>query len=258
VTPGSGYSISEAVPAGWYKGSATCDNGSNPSNITVSPEETVTCRFVNSRGYARPKGATPVRVSLTPAYKPCTSPNSTHGGPPPLAKPSCKPPVPESGELTVGTPDANGKGANSIGSVEFDVVIGNPSTPADEADVKLTVSLTDVRRKSDLSDYTGELQGSTGLRIVDKLNGQDEVESATMEEIPLPFTIPCSATTSGTIGSSCATSTSADALLPGFVPEGKRSIWQLDQVKVFDGGADGSASTTDDNTLFADQGVFIP
>ena len=36
-----------------------------------------------------------------------------------------------------------------------------------------------------------------------------------------------------------------------------RSIWQLGQVQVFDGGADGQASTTP-NTLFATQGVFVP
>jgi hypothetical protein len=29
-------------------------------------------------------------------------------------------------------------------------------------------------------------------------------------------------------------------------------------VQVYDGGADGVASTTADNTLFMDQGIFIP
>ena len=56
--------------------------------------------------HPRPTGATPVRVSLVPAYEPCTSPNRTHG--PPLAFPSCSPPVQTSDFLTVGTPDANG------------------------------------------------------------------------------------------------------------------------------------------------------
>jgi hypothetical protein len=48
-----------------------------------------------------------------------------------------------------------------------------------------------------------------------------------------------------------------DAVTPGAVPEGKRSIWALDQARVYDGGADGLASTAP-NTLFARQGVFIP
>ena len=43
----------------------------------------------------------------------------------------------------------------------------------------------------------------------------------------------------------------------GTIKEGRRSIWQLGQVKVNDGGADGVASTTP-NTLFAAQGVFVP
>jgi hypothetical protein len=41
------------------------------------------------------------------------------------------------------------------------------------------------------------------------------------------------------------------------IREAKRSIWQLGQVKVFDGGADGSVSTAD-NTLFEVQGLFAP
>src|SRR2546423_13280868 len=49
VTPGSGYSITQNLPTGWYKGSATCDNGSNPSSITLAANQTVTCTYVNSR-----------------------------------------------------------------------------------------------------------------------------------------------------------------------------------------------------------------
>ena len=45
--------------------------------------------------------------------------------------------------------------------------------------------------------------------------------------------------------------------MPGVVKEGKRSIWELAQIKVFDGGADGDADTAD-NTLFAVQGAFAP
>ena len=48
---------------------------------------------------------------------------------------------------------------------------------------------------------------------------------------------------------------SANALVPGAVVAGDRAIWELGQVKVYDGGADGLAATQP-NTLFADQGVF--
>jgi hypothetical protein len=46
--------------------------------------------------------------------------------------------------------------------------------------------------------------------------------------------------------------------MPGVVSEGKRTIWGLDQVQVYDGGADGDADTPGDNTLFAVQGLFAP
>ena len=48
-----------------------------------------------------------------------------------------------------------------------------------------------------------------------------------------------------------------DAVTPGSVVEGKRAIWQLGQVEVTDGGADGVAST-EPNSPFARQGLFAP
>ena len=89
---------------------------------------------------------------------------------------------------------------------------GTLSTPADEGDVGITTSLTDVRLASNLTDYTGELQ----------------------------------------------TVLNADTLVPGSVKENLRTTWQLGQVQVYDGGSDGLASTTGDNTLFETQGVFVP
>jgi FtsP/CotA-like multicopper oxidase with cupredoxin domain len=47
LTPGSGYSLAESIPGGWSQSSATCDNGSPVTNITVSSAETVTCTFTN-------------------------------------------------------------------------------------------------------------------------------------------------------------------------------------------------------------------
>ena len=47
--PGSGYSVSETVPAGWDQTSATCDDGSPVSNINVAPGENVTCTFTNRK-----------------------------------------------------------------------------------------------------------------------------------------------------------------------------------------------------------------
>jgi hypothetical protein len=203
--------------------------------------------------YVRPKGATPLRAALVPAYKPCSSGNTTHGAP--LAYASCKPPSRESGYLTAGSPDANGTGANMIGSVTVVVVSGNPATTADEADVRFAVSLTDVRRKSDLSDYTGQLLLDSNLRITDRYNGPGE--TGTVEDLGFPVTTPCASTSDTAIGATCSVATTADAVSPGTVLENRKAIWQLGQVKVFDGGPDGVAATPD-NTVFAVQGVFIP
>jgi hypothetical protein len=46
--------------------------------------------------------------------------------------------------------------------------------------------------------------------------------------------------------------------VPGSVVAGKRATWELGQVAVDDGGADGDADTAGDNTPFAVQGVFVP
>ena len=118
------------------------------------------------------------------------------------------------------------------------------------------MSITDVREAAGLADYTGELNQVTNLRITDRANGTGN-ESATVQDTPLSATVPCTATPETTRGSTCSISTTMDALVPGSVPEGKRSIWALGQVQVFDGGPDGVAATAG-NSLFAVQGVFVP
>jgi hypothetical protein len=219
-------------------------------------------------GFVRPKGATPLYASLVPAYNQCTSPNRVHG-PPDFpgngSNPdgSCNPPSQTSGQLTVGSPDAYaGTAANFRGSVKVDSLVGNPATVADEADARFTVSMTDVRKKTDRSDYTGQVQVSMGLRVTDEYNSaepgtQPFNDSGTGTDTTYAFTVPCVATGATTIGGTCSLVTTADALAGGTVAEGKRAIWSLGQVKVFDGGADGVVSTTP-NTLFAVQGVFVP
>jgi hypothetical protein len=205
-------------------------------------------------GFARPRGATPLRASLVPAYRACTAANRTHG--PPLASPSCTPPVLESTQLTVGTPDANGAGANAAGFAKYDVAVGVPGG-ANDSDVRLTFSFADVRVQGSLADYTGQLQVTTTLRVTDKDNGPSGTESATIGDLALSATAPCAATVSTTVGGTCSLTSSFQAISPGVVPEGDRAIWQFDRVRVNDGGPDGTVSTTP-NTLFATQGIFVP
>jgi hypothetical protein len=206
--------------------------------------------------YPRPKGATPVLASLVPAFKQCASPNSSHGAP--LTNPSCNPPTQESSRLTVGSPDANGQPAKSAGQLRLDTINGNPSTSTDEADVSVRLNITDVREQSDLSDYTGELEGTLSLRITDKANGGSATDPGTATDLEFAFSAPCQATPDTTVGSTCAVTTTADAVVPGAVTEGDRAIWELGQVNVFDGGDDGVASTHGDNKVFARQGIFVP
>jgi hypothetical protein len=197
--------------------------------------------------YPRPKGATPLRVSLVPAFQACTAANRTHGAP--LAFGSCAPPVQASAQLTVGTPDApgNGAAANSVGFVNYKALA---------SDVRLTASITDVRLKATLADYAGQLQVDSTVRITDRLNGPSQTEPATGTDTNFPVTVPC-ATNGTTVGSTCSVVTTFNAVTPGAIVANVRSIWELADTKVYDGGADGVASTAP-NTLFERQGVFIP
>ena len=113
-------------------------------------------QVTKTAGYPRPKGAMVFSAPLVPAYAECASPNRVHG--PPLEFASCNPPSERSGFLTVGTPDANSSPASMSGRMRFDTVVGDPGTPADEADVQIKFSVTDVRDRTTLADYTGELQ----------------------------------------------------------------------------------------------------
>ena len=209
-------------------------------------------------GYARPVDARSATASLVPAFSACGAGNATHASP--LALSSCSPPAQTSSFLTVGTPDANGQSANSTGSVELRVSGESPIDPTngDQADIGITAQLTDVRRKSDLSDYAGELQATSAIRITDRYNGQFQDEPATAADLPFSFPMSCQVTADADIGSTCTASTTADALSAGMVTEGTRAVWMLGPIDVYDGGTDGVAATTGDNTLFMRQGLFVP
>ena len=227
----------------------------NPAN-NADTENTVVQTATG--GYPRPKGATPLRLALVPAYNQCTSPNRTHG--PPLAFPSCAAPAQSSATLTVGTSDANGQAANSSGSVRFDVIPGNQATPADEADVTVAMRITDVRRKPGLGDYTGDVKGGFNFRITDRWNNTvpgGGSTAATEVDVPFPVPVDCTPTVDPSIGSTCALTTTIDTFVPGAIKEGVRAIWEFGQFTVEDGGPDDDTGTAP-NTVFARQGIFVP
>jgi hypothetical protein len=91
--------------------------------------------------FEHPVGATPIRVSLVPAFDGCSSPNSTHGAP--LDFPSCSPPARSSSTARLGS--------GSIGVASILVCeLGNPSPACGlpglvQPDVRFRASLRDVR-----------------------------------------------------------------------------------------------------------------
>ena len=217
---------------------------------------------ISSASHVRPKGASPVRASMVPAFKACATPNRTHGAP--LAFPSCNPPVQASNYLTIGTPDANGAAANAIGSVLLRVKATSPE------DVLIDSSGTDIRcmpaeaasvcnsaNSTDGPDYSGQLQGNATIRISDHYNGPALNEAATVVDIPFPVNGQCANTISTTVGGTCTTATTANAVVPGSVKDTQRAVVEVGQLQIFDGGASGVAGAAD-ATLFEVQGIFIP
>jgi hypothetical protein len=219
-------------------------------------------------GHVRPKSASPLTVSLVPAFNACTAGNRTHG--PPLAFPSCNPPVQQSAFTTVGEPTANGAAANFTGFVKLKVKVGVPGPPED-SDVLITSTLTDVRCQGVTTacgaanavagaDYTGAMQGNATIRISDHWNAVAAgggPDPATVVDIPFPVATTCASTASTSVGSTCTASTSANAVVPASVKDGKRAVVEVGAINVSDGGADGVMATTP-NGILATQGIFIP
>ena len=139
-------------------------------------------------------------------------------------------------------------------------------TDADEADVELRASATDVRRASDGGDYTGQLLLRTLLRVTDRANGAAGTVSATVQDLRFDVPFGCIAT-AGTAGGSCTLSTTADTLVPGFAREGKRTVIASQGLEVMDAGPDGivtpasgcpPACGTGDEASYLRAGVFAP
>lgn len=220
---------------------------------------------VASGTHPRPKSASPLTVALTPAYQPCTASDRTHG--PPLAFPSCSGPQPTSQSLTVGNPPAST--ARFVGSVQFKAYPGVPGPPDDNY-LYITVDMKDVRCQGVSgactgagADYAGSVRLEATVRATDHNNATTAgggADPATVQDFTLAMNLPCAQTSDPAIGSSCYQSTFLETFIPGsyVIKDGKRTIWEIGQVHVFDGGADGDGSTTADNTLFANQGIFIP
>jgi hypothetical protein len=267
--PAGTYSVTQTGPSGpvvWYLGDLRCSDGSNPSAINLSAGETVTCRFTNSRLYPRPSGATPLRVALVPAYRLCGSAanpqNSNHVEP--LDLDSCSPPLQASNTLTLSN---QGKGQ---GSARFDVIVGDPGTPGDQADVAVRASATDVRETAGGGDYAGQVLLASVIRVTDKGNGPYGGGAATTENFEMSLPVDCTPTADTNTGSTCALNSTLDSLVPGLAWEGRRGMFSLLTMRIKDAGADGSITPpagglgcppecgSGDERTFLDQGLFLP
>jgi hypothetical protein len=174
-----------------------------------------------------------------------------------------------SGFLTVGTPDANGAGANSTGFARLSV-----NSASAEEELVLAASISDVRCKPGTAagvcsnanatggpDYSGELEFNATVRTTDHFNATAPgggPDPATMIDLPFPARMVCSSTADPSTGGLCN-------FVLGMCPvggcsqirDGDRTVIEFGQIRVSDGGQDGQAST-DGNTVFAVQGIFIP
>ena len=110
---------------------------------------------------------------------------------------------------------------------------------ADDTDVRIRFSLSNVMRVSDLSEYTGELRASAQVRLTDR----EAPVAPDHQDFPLEFDVPC-VPRRPIDKSLCDLATTLDTVMPGAAAEGTRAIWALDQVKVYDGGPDEDADTT--------------
>ncbi len=215
--------------------------------------------------YARPGGATPLRVPLVPEFTSCGAPDVSHASP--LDSPSCSSPALESPMLTT---SSQGRG---WAAARFDVVVGNPMTVADEADVAVSATIGDVTNEADGSDYVGPLVLASDVRVTDTANGPSATTPATVQDARFAIPISCVATQQpdpqipNKLGGNCNVSTTFDTLVPGFAREGARAVISTPSVVVEDAGADGMVDSgsgcpptcgTGDEAVFLRQGVFAP
>jgi hypothetical protein len=212
--------------------------------------------------YDYPKDASPLMVPLVPAFRQtisasqCTARgglNSTHGAP--LSNASCNPPG-----FVPGTQAHFGPQSHS--SAQLTAIAGNLFTAADEADLAVSATMNDIRAGSatgadyDPSPSGGDVTLAVELRISDLDSGGSFTDPATVSDTDLLVPVNCTAT-AGPAGSDCNANTSADAVTPGMIKEGRAMDLMAFRVRVNDAGADNIRGNADDKN-FAMQGIYVP
>jgi hypothetical protein len=218
-----------------------------------------------------PSKAGQIYVSIVPTFRQtisatqCTARGgsaSTHGAP--LSLVSCNAPG-----FLAGT--RAHYGAAGEGYVQVTALPGDadPSN-GDQADLSIVSSLQDVRDVSAVgADYAPVASGPdmyaiAKIRISDHYNTTGAMGCSATTSCPgttndSDFSAPlnCVTTASPSVGSNCSAVTTADAVVPGVVLEGKKAATAIFRVRIRDAGNNGTLGDSDDRDGFM-QGIYIP
>jgi hypothetical protein len=223
--------------------------------------------------HARPKGATPTRISLVPAHKACVAPNQAHQGS--LALPTCTSVVEESSLLTMKAPDRTAPfNAGATGSGYFQAKVYCTDATAvpcttnggDQLDDMFTLALTGVWCKAangagctaSNTLYSGYVGLSTmAIRVTDHLSpmlGSNPTGVGTTTDLGNFLGVTCAS-------GNCNMTTSADTFFGGSaVQEQRRANWEFvgsGAFEIVDEGLDGVIGSIDDK-VFLRPGLFNP
>ena len=189
-----------------------------------------------------------------PRINECTSPNRTHG--PPLAFPSCNPPVQTSSFLTVGTPDANGAPANS--GVRQVCRAHTPGPPPETRSCSRRASPTSAARPARPPAATRTRRAGPTTRASCRRTRRSGSPITTTRPARaaaptprrwwtsrFPCRMPCVSTADPSIGRPLRprVRTATPVAVPSAWFNGKRVVVGMTQFEVFDGGADGVVGT---------------
>ena len=245
-----------------------------------------------SASHSRPQSGTPTTFKLVTAFAACTTANAGHGAP--LSVNSCDPPVQRSSYLTWAAPDrpvpfagpTNGKGSvtlkmTCLSSINPPVTNGDTApcsaNAGDQMDVLHNQAIADVRcigasgqgncAGGAGSVYNGKLMATARIQITDHFNtrsGQPCSPNCTATAQALTFSVG-----SQCVSGTCNIVSSWDSVLPGTIPEGKRSSIEILEFYVDDAGLNGNlnagaggcppaCSQDDISGMFLRQGIFGP
>jgi hypothetical protein len=228
--------------------------------VPAGAKRYIAIRAVDDQGNVGPPAVvlahrSSVSVSLVPAFTQCGTPANPAVGShsPPFAVGSCNP-----------SPVALAQvGSQSVGSARLSEVAGDITTAANEADIAFAANVTDVRSGSPTgADYDPNPSGPdmtllARFRMTDSANGASGTDRATTIDFDFAVPVDCQGTALPTVGSTCSTNTSANAVVAGSASEGSDAIVQVFRIRLNDAGVDGIRGNGDD-TLFEQQGVFVP